>query len=94
MALNAHGYFNCLKSYLYCLEFKAESIQHDVPDQLKVSVDWLKTLHATINAYSTKRSAIHATNYVLSNGPAARSHDTPLPLCQPQWYGTGGFGQQ
>lgn len=57
------------KLYVYCLEFKSESIPHDVPDQLKASVDWLKALHATINAYTTKRSAIHATKYVLSNHP-------------------------
>lgn len=54
---------------MYCLEFKSESIPHDVPDQLKASVDWLKALHATINAYTTKRSTIHATKYVLSNHP-------------------------
>ena len=29
----------------------------------------LKALHATINAYTTKRSAIAATKYVLSNHP-------------------------
>ena len=57
------------KLYVYCLEFKSESIPHDVPDQLKASVDWLKALHATINAYTTKRSAIAATKYVLSNHP-------------------------
>ena len=63
--------FNLRKSklYVYCLEFKSESIPHDVPDQLKASVDWLKALHATINAYTTKRSAIQATKYVLSNHP-------------------------
>lgn len=63
--------FNLRKSklYVYCLEFKSESIPHDVQDQLKASVDWLKALHATINAYTTKRSAIHATKYVLSNQP-------------------------
>jgi hypothetical protein len=57
------------KLYVYCFEFKSESIPHDVPDQLKASVDWLKALHATINAYTTKRSAIQATKYVLSNHP-------------------------
>lgn len=63
--------FNLRKSklYVYCLEFKSESIPHDVPDQLKASVDWIKALHATINAYTTKRSTIHATKYVLSNHP-------------------------
>jgi hypothetical protein len=57
------------KLYVYCLEFKSESIPQDVPDQLTASVDWLKALHATINAYTTKRGAIQATKYVLSNHP-------------------------
>ncbi|MNJ48411.1 hypothetical protein D3C77_436040 [compost metagenome] len=57
------------KLHVYCLEFKSESIPHDVPDQLKASVDWLKALHATINAYTTKRCTISATKYVLSNHP-------------------------
>ncbi|HAT1608185.1 hypothetical protein [Enterobacter cloacae] len=57
------------KLHVYCIEFKSESIPHDVPEQLKASVDWLKALHAIINAYTTKRSAIHATKYVLSNHP-------------------------
>lgn len=63
--------FNLRKSklYVYCLEFKSESIPQDVSDQLKASVDWLKALHATINAYTTKRSVIQATKYVLSNHP-------------------------
>ena len=63
--------FNLRKSklYVYCIEFKSENIPHDVPDQLKASVDWLKALHATINAYTAKRSAIRATKYVLSNHP-------------------------
>ncbi len=56
--------------HVYCLKFKSGSIPpHDVPDQLKVSVDWHNALHATLNAYTTKRSAIHATKYVLSNHP-------------------------
>lgn len=63
--------FNLRKSklHVYCLEFKSESIPHDVPDQLKSSVDWIKALHATINAYTTKRSTVHVTKYVLSNHP-------------------------
>ena len=63
--------FNLRKSklYVYCIEFKSESIPHDLPDQLKASVDWLKALHATIKAYTTKRSAINVTKYVLSNHP-------------------------
>lgn len=61
--------FNLRKSklYVYCLEFKSESIPHDVQDQLKASVDWLKALQATINAYTSKRFTIAATKYVLSN---------------------------
>jgi hypothetical protein len=55
--------------YVYCLEFKSESIPHDVPDQLKASVDWLKSLHATLNAYTNKRSTMRATKFVLSNHP-------------------------
>lgn len=63
--------FNLRKNrlYVYCLEFKSETIPQDVPDQLNASVDWLKALHATINAYTTKRSVIQATKYVLSNHP-------------------------
>jgi hypothetical protein len=57
------------KLYVYCLEFKSESIPHDVPDQLKASVDWIKALHSTINTYTAKRSTIHVTKYVLSNHP-------------------------
>jgi hypothetical protein len=57
------------KLYVYCLEFKSETIPQDVPDQLSASVDWIKALHATINAYTSKRSAIQATKYVLSNHP-------------------------
>lgn len=63
--------FNLRKSklYVYCLEFKSESIPHDVQDQLKASVDWLKSLHATVNAYTMKRSTMKVTKYVLSNHP-------------------------
>lgn len=38
------------KLHVYWLEFKSERIPHDVPDQLKASVDWLKVLHATIRS--------------------------------------------
>lgn len=63
--------FNLRKSklHVYCLEFKSESIPHDTPDQLTASVDWLKSLHATIKAYTGKRSTLHITKYVLSNTP-------------------------
>lgn len=62
------------KLYVYCLEFKSETIPQDVPDQLSASVDWIKALHATINAYTSKRSAIQATKYVLSNHPDPTSY--------------------
>ena len=55
------------KLHVYCLEFKSESIPHDTPEQLTASVDWLKALHATIKAYTDKRSTFHVTKYVLSN---------------------------
>ncbi|MBU1169684.1 MAG: hypothetical protein KKD44_08990 [Proteobacteria bacterium] len=55
--------------FVYCLEFKSESIPQDVPDQLKASVDWLKALHATIKAYTAKGSMMKATKFVLSNHP-------------------------
>ena len=57
------------KLHVYCLEFKSESIPHDVPDQLKASVHWLKALHATIKAYTENRFSMHVTKYVLSNHP-------------------------
>lgn len=57
------------KLHVYCFEFKSESIPHDVSDQLQASVDWLKVLHATIYAYTTKRCTFTATKYVLSNHP-------------------------
>jgi hypothetical protein len=63
--------FNLRKSklYVYCIEFKSESIPHDLPDQLSASVNWLKALHATINAYTANRNTIQVTKYVLSNHP-------------------------
>jgi len=57
------------KLYVYCMEFKSESIPHDVQYQLKASVDWLKSLHATINSYTTKRSTMRVSKFVLSNHP-------------------------
>lgn len=55
------------KLHVYCLEFKSESIPHDTPEQLTASVDWLKALHATIKAYTNKKSTFHVTKYVSSN---------------------------
>jgi len=57
------------KLHVYCLEFKSESIPHDVPDQLKASVDWVRALHATLDAYTAKHSKMDITKYVLSNHP-------------------------
>lgn len=57
------------KLYVYCLEFKSETIPHDVPEQLDASLAWCKALHATISAYTTKRSRLNVTKYVLSNHP-------------------------
>jgi len=53
--------------FAYCLEFKSESIPQDVPLQLQASLYWLKSLHATVNAYTGKRCNLRATKYVLSN---------------------------
>jgi hypothetical protein len=63
--------FNLRKSKLfaYCLEFKSESIPNDVKEQLEASVDWLKALHGTINAYTAKHSNLQVARYVLSNHP-------------------------
>jgi len=67
--------FNLLKSRLsvYCLEFKSESIPHDVKDQLKASVDWIKALHSTVNAYTGNKFRMNVTKYVLSD------HADPSP---------------
>jgi hypothetical protein len=63
--------------FAYCLEFKSESIPQDVPSQLQASLDWLKSLHATVNAYTGKRSAMRVTKYVLSD------HPNPAPYLDP-----------
>ena len=62
------------KLYVYCIEFKSENIPNDVQDQLIASVNWLKSLHATIRAYTAKRCTIHATKYVISNHPDPASY--------------------
>ena len=66
--------FNLRKSklFVYCLEFKSESIPYDVPDQLGASVAWCMALHATISAYTAKRNILNVTKYVLSNHPDPR----------------------
>lgn len=57
------------KLYVYCLEFKSESIPHDVKDQLKASVDWVKALHSTVNTYTANKFRLNATKFVLSDHP-------------------------
>lgn len=57
------------KLFVYCIEFKSETIPHDVPDQLKASLAWCQALHATISAYTAKNSRLNVTKYVLSNHP-------------------------
>jgi hypothetical protein len=57
------------KLFVYCLEFKSESIPHDVKDQLKASVDWVKALHSTVNAYTANKFRLNATKFVLSDHP-------------------------
>lgn len=63
--------FNLRKSklFVYCMEFKSESIPHDVKDQLKVSVDWIKALHSTVNAYTANKHRLYAIKFVLSDHP-------------------------
>lgn len=53
--------------YVYCLEFKSESIPHDVQYQLKASADWLRSLHAIVRSYTTKTTVMKLTRYVVSN---------------------------
>lgn len=53
--------------YAYCMEFKSESIPRDVPEQLKASVNWLKSLQSTIRAYTAERCRIKASKYILSD---------------------------
>ncbi|MDO8207781.1 MAG: hypothetical protein Q7T38_08180 [Gallionella sp.] len=57
------------KLYVYCIEFKSETIPHDVTEQLEASMAWCKALHATVNAYTAKRTQLNVTKYVLSNHP-------------------------
>lgn len=55
--------------FVYCFEFKSESIPHDVPDQLKASVDWIKSLHSTIKAYTHNKAKMNVMKFVLSEHP-------------------------
>ncbi len=52
--------------FVYCIEFKSESIPHDVQYQLKASSDWLKSLHAIVSTYTTKRTKIRLSKFVVS----------------------------
>lgn len=54
------------KFFVYCIEFKSESIPHDVQYQLKASSDWLKSLHAIVRTYTTKRTEIRLSKFVVS----------------------------
>jgi hypothetical protein len=60
--------FNLVKSKLfcYCIEFKSATIPPDVPDQLAASVSWVKSLHATIEAYTGKKLQISVLKFVFS----------------------------
>lgn len=53
--------------YVYFLEFKSESLPHDVQYQLKASADWLRSLHAIVRSYTTKTTVMKLTKYVVSN---------------------------
>lgn len=57
------------KLHVYCIEFKSETIPDVVKDQLESSVAWCKALQATVSAYTSKRSTLNVTKYVLSNHP-------------------------
>ena len=52
--------------FSYCFEFKAESIPHDAHLQLKASLDWVKALHATINAYTGEKVTLRLTRFILT----------------------------
>jgi hypothetical protein len=60
--------FNRRKNQLfaYCFEFKSESIPHDAHTQLKASLDWVKALHATINAYTGEKLSLRLTKFILT----------------------------
>ena len=55
--------------FAYCLEMKSESIPVDTHIQLQSSLDWIKSLHAIIKAYTGQHFTLRATKYVLTNHP-------------------------
>ena len=60
------------KIFVYCIEFKSETIPHDVSAQLDSSLAWCKALHAAIFAYTGKRNKFFVTKYVCSNSPTVQ----------------------
>ncbi len=60
--------------FVYCLEFKSESIPHDVQYQLKASADWIRSLHAIVRSYTTKTTVMRLTRYVVSNTVNLQGH--------------------
>ena len=60
--------------FVYCIEFKSESIPHDVQYQLKASADWIRSLHAIVRSYTTKTTVMRLTRFVLSNTVNLQDH--------------------
>lgn len=60
--------------FVYCLEFKSESIPRDVQYQLKASADWIRSLHAIVRSYTTKTTVMRLTRYVVSNTVNLQGH--------------------
>jgi hypothetical protein len=60
--------------FVYCIEFKSESIPHDVQYQLKASADWIRSLHAIVRSYTTKTTVMRLTRFVLSNTANLQDH--------------------
>lgn len=59
---------------MYCIEFKSESIPHDLQYQLKASADWIRSLHAIVRSYTTKTTLMRLTRFVLSNTANLQDH--------------------
>lgn len=60
--------------FVYCFEFKSESIPHDVQYQLKASANWIRSLHAIVCSYTTKTTVMRLTRYVVSNTVNLQGH--------------------
>lgn len=60
--------------FVYCIEFKSESIPHDLQYQLKASADWIRSLHAIVRSYTTKTTVMRLTRFVLSNTANLQDH--------------------